>query len=76
MMDLNYWTVLSSIRRIGDGVKMLNGGYLFLASLEYRFIKVHENLCNIRVILYRFILSMETRMTTFEAVNKKKVTFL
>ena len=40
-MDLINWSVRSSSRRGGDGVK---GGVVILASCEYYFIRVHENL--------------------------------
>ena len=32
-MDLNNWSVRSSIRRLGDGVKVVN--IIFLASCEF-----------------------------------------
>ena len=42
-MDLNYWSVRSSSNRRGVGIKGVDWGYI-LASWEYYFIRVHENL--------------------------------
>ena len=41
-MDLIYWQVRSFIRRGGDRVKEVDGGY-FSQSCEYHFIRVREN---------------------------------
>ena len=42
-MDIIYWSVRSSNRR-GNKVKGVDGGIFILASCEYHFIRVHENL--------------------------------
>ncbi len=38
------FSVHSSSRRGGDEIKMVDGGIVILASCEYHFIRVHENL--------------------------------
>ena len=42
-MDLIYWSVRSSTRK-GDGVNGVYGFFVILASYEYHFIRVYENL--------------------------------
>ena len=42
-MDLIYWSVRSSTRK-GDGVNGVYGFIVILASYEYHFIRVYENL--------------------------------
>ena len=48
--DLIYWSVRSSSRRGGDGIK---GVIIILASCKYHFIKVHENL--VQHLSYHYI---------------------
>ena len=43
-MNLIYWLVSSSSRRVKDGVQRVDGGIVILASCEYPFIRVHKNL--------------------------------
>ena len=44
-MDLIYWSVHSYSRRGGENVEVVDRGYqYFLASCEYYFVRVHENL--------------------------------
>ena len=43
-MWLIYWSVRSSSSRGGDGLKSVDGGYRYLASCVFHFIREHENL--------------------------------
>ena len=43
-MDLIYWSVRSSSRREGNGVKSLYEGIVILASYEFHFIRVYDYL--------------------------------
>ena len=57
-MDLTYWSVYSSSRIGGYGIKGVEVGIVILASCEYNFIRVHENLAqypsnNILIVIYQ-----------------------
>ena len=44
-MKITYWSVRTSSRRGGDGVKWVKGaGIVFLASYNFHFTKVHDDL--------------------------------
>ena len=50
-MDITYWSVRSSSRRGGFGVKGVNGGIAMLTSCKHHFIRVHGNLVQIDLYL-------------------------
>ena len=43
-MGIIYYSVCSSSKRGGDGVKVVNGGIVISASYKFHFIRVPENL--------------------------------
>ena len=47
-MDIIYWSVCSSSRRRGKGVKRVDGGYFYLSQHLIRVLKIRSNNISIR----------------------------
>ena len=58
-MELIYWSVRSSSRRTGDGIKRIDGGVLlFSQATSITLLKYMKKVwCNIQVIIYRLQLN-------------------